>query len=292
MADIEAQVRQAFAAQGLTAERLGVVEYEQEMRAEVRRLESLGSTPLASVASALVLPKRESPVEPVEERQFACQWCGDAQVVRVTSDRDHPLFGQAFPCPQCTTVEERLALYGVPERFRAMTVETMQRLPGKTEAIDFVGQWDGQESVILHSSRAPLGSMWGTGKTQIACLMLRREVERGRAVKFITSVDLLARIRATFDDKSSEQTAAAIDRMARQPLLVIDDLGAERPTDWTREQIRTLLDKRDSEKRPTLVTTNYCGPEELADAVGGAVASRLRRAVWVAVGGADLRGAL
>lgn len=212
-------------------------------------------------------------------------------MVLVTADRDDPRFGDPVPCPDCTTVDERLALYGVPERFRAMTVETMQRLPGKAEAIDFVGQWDGQDSIILHSTNDPLTSKWGTGKTQIAVLMLRREVEAGRAVKFITSVDLLARIRATFDDKSSEQTAAVIDRLARHPLLVIDDLGAERPTDWTREQVRTLLDKRDSEKRPSILTTNYCSPEELADAVGGAVASRLRRAVWIAVGGADLRGA-
>lgn len=289
--EIEAQVRQAFAAQGLTAERLGAAEYEQELRAEVRRLESQGSTQPASVALAARLPKR-APVElpPEPPRVYGCAWCQDARMVLVTADRDDPRFGDPVPCPECTSVEERLALYGVPERFRAMTVETMQRLPGKAEAIAFVGQWDGQDSVILHSSPDALSSKWGVGKSQIAVLLLRREVEAGRGGKFITSVDLLASIRATFDDKSSEQTAAVLDRLARHSLLVIDDLGAERPTDWTREQVRTLLDKRDSEKRPTIISTNYCGPEELADAVGGAVASRLRRAVWVAVGGVDLRG--
>ncbi len=288
--DVERQVREAFAAQGLTPERLGEAEFEVEVRAEVQRLELRGSSalrPVRSVLTTQTIPRRTQATEPTESRPFedqdwTCEWCRDHQWVK------GPL--GVVPCQRCVPMETRLAWFGVPARFRALELHQMQWLPGRGAALDYVGKWDG-ESVVLHSAPGTLDSLWGTGKTQIAVLLMRRQINRGAAARFLPAVDLFERLRATFSDDSTEQTGALLERFASEPLLVIDDLGAERPTDWTREQVRTLIDKRDSAQRATIITTNATGFEELAGWVGGAVASRLRNATWIAVGGADLRGA-
>jgi DNA replication protein DnaC len=61
-------------------------------------------------------------------------------------------------------------------------------------------------------------------------------------------------------------------------VVLLDDLGAENLTNWTRERIYSLVNHREQARLLTLVTTN-CDPRELANRVGGPTASRLRRLV-------------
>jgi DNA replication protein DnaC len=58
------------------------------------------------------------------------------------------------------------------------------------------------------------------------------------------------------------------------PLLVLDDLGSERVTDWVREQIFLIINSRYEEMLPTVVTTNDT-LEELEKHVGQRIISRL-----------------
>lgn len=307
MATIEETVRAEFARMGLTPDRLGAEECEQEIRREVDRLELKGSTPLVSVSSAMKTPKFQAAVEaaserpnrplevlrPFEEFHGACEVCNDARWVRIADNRDDARFGHTIPCPACVPMEQRLAWAGVPEQFRAMTVEQMRHLPGKRAALEFVSTWRG-ESAVLHAD-ARSGSRWGTGKTQLAVLLARRAIEHGMMPTFTSALDLFASIRNTFGADAAGDaralTAAVVEGYATAPLLIIDDLGAERPTDWTFEQVRYLIDARYSNSRPYVITTNATGPDELVASVGGAVASRLKDATWVAVGGVDMRGA-
>ncbi len=58
-------------------------------------------------------------------------------------------------------------------------------------------------------------------------------------------------------------------------LLILDDLGAEKSSEWTREKLFEIIDYRYNELLPTLITTN-CIPEELKEKVGDRVYDRLR----------------
>jgi DNA replication protein DnaC len=60
---------------------------------------------------------------------------------------------------------------------------------------------------------------------------------------------------------------APIRRLYESSLLVLDDLGAERPTDWTRDAIHALVQHRHSRDLPTIVTSNYA-PSALARRLG------------------------
>jgi hypothetical protein len=314
--NVEQQVRADFEAQGLTAERLGGLDVlEVEIRAEVRRLElSQGSTPpgtTSSMATRLFArPLAEVQAEAVakatdadqraadqllrEAERYAgaeCDYCADQRAIRLTRDPKDVRFGKSFPCPRCVPVEVRMGWAGIPQRYQAASVDSMQRLPGKAGAIRYVAeQWNRRDSIIIASRAGAGDSKWGTGKTMLACAMARMVLEDRRYPRFWYVPDLMDGIRSRFNSDALETADQFQDAVAREPFLILDDLGAERPTDWTRERLAVLLNDRYNAQRPTVVTTNYTSAEEIADAVGGAVASRLKTYQWLMVGGEDLRG--
>jgi len=70
---------------------------------------------------------------------------------------------------------------------------------------------------------------------------------------------------------------------------VLDDLGAQRTTDWVREQMNLISNARWSNGRPTIMTTNT-GPDEITATLGPRAASRLLGgALGIEVDGDDRR---
>jgi len=72
----------------------------------------------------------------------------------------------------------------------------------------------------------------GNGKTHLAAAAVNRLITQGRAVLFTTAPELLAMIRDGFDAGQAENLIGLCQRV---PWLVVDDLGAERLTDWAAE---------------------------------------------------------
>ena len=91
-----------------------------------------------------------------------------------------------------------------------------------------------------------------------------------------------------FDELRSEARDTFY-RIQETPILMLDDLGAERPTEWVLERLNILVDTRWREQRPILVTTNL-EPGELWEQLGERAYSRLADgALAVAFGGGDRR---
>ena len=87
--------------------------------------------------------------------------------------------------------------------------------------------------------------------------------------------DWLARIKQTYGPSGTSETEDDLFRLVRgAPLVVVDDLGAERDTEWGRDRLLTLIESRYDAMRPILVSTN-CDLDELADRVGARITSRL-----------------
>lgn len=296
----EEAVRVRFAVLGLTPERMGEAEHEAAVRDEVRRLELMSTSPAGSTSTPggspglrrMTMrpePSPSPPVDPAPPRPLAdCAWCGDARMVTTTRDPRSAAFGQAVPCPRCVSLPERAAWAGIPSRFAGVLHGTRTDIAGQRLAHAFAGRWDFRRSVVI--APAPdAESAWGTGKTHLACLMLLRALEAGQPGRFLYASDFLDAVKARFGD-GGEGAEAYAERQAAEPLLVLDDLGAERGTDWQREQLRTLVDRRYRAGRTTVITTNARHPADLGALLGGAVASRLRECAWVWVSGGDLRG--
>lgn len=132
----------------------------------------------------------------------------------------------------------------------------------------------------------------GRGKTGLACGIVREVWERhGVAGQVWTMEEILSRYKATFDEDSRRETTEAVtEHLLTLPLLVVDDLGAEKLTDWTDERTFALINGRYSGMKPTIVTGNQESPGFAG--LQGRVKSRLMDASigeWMVVEGPDRR---
>jgi DNA replication protein DnaC len=115
----------------------------------------------------------------------------------------------------------------------------------------------------------------GTGKTSLAMLVSKAALEHGRSVAIYSLPRLLARIRRTYDAEAGEQSYLEFfERLTAVDLLHVDDLGAEKRSDWVLEQLYALVDERYESQRSIVVTTNL-DQASLEDQIGARTVSRL-----------------
>jgi DNA replication protein DnaC len=123
----------------------------------------------------------------------------------------------------------------------------------------------------------------GTGKTFAAWAALRRSYGRRRDVFGIGAVDLLDALRPGGDPTVAERTRSA-------EILLVDDLGAHRGTEWTDERLYALIHHRWEQAKPIVLTANVADGDELLDLLGERAYSRVTgAAVAVALYGPDRR---
>jgi DNA replication protein DnaC len=98
----------------------------------------------------------------------------------------------------------------------------------------------------------------GIGKTHIAASVLRRLVlEKHVKGLFYDVRDLLRVIRSTYNPVVRTAEMDILRPVMNAELLVLDDLGAEKPSEWVEETMNLIVNTRYNERRPTIFTTNY-----------------------------------
>jgi DNA replication protein DnaC len=115
----------------------------------------------------------------------------------------------------------------------------------------------------------------GTGKTTLAMLVSKAALDAGKSVAIYSVPHLLAEIRDTYDSDQGERSYMDFfGRLVGADLLHLEDLGAEKRTDWVLEQLYSLINQRYEDQRSVMVTTNL-GLEELERQIGARTVSRL-----------------
>jgi len=167
-----------------------------------------------------------------------------------------------------------LARCGVPLHWQTASFDGCIDLPD--ELVRAARAWAGEPRGMVLFFGAP-----GSGKTYLGTSMLRAMLEGGLYMELTPSGafdlrcryacerDFLAALRADFDGGRSY--ARDVQDM---PLLVFDDLGSSRLTDWGRGEVAGLLEDRHAHELPTVITSNL-SPDELAVAVDPRVSSRI-----------------
>ena len=121
----------------------------------------------------------------------------------------------------------------------------------------------------------------GTGKTSLGMVVAKAALAQGKTVGVYFAPKLLTRIRQTFQETESENAYGQLfAKLTALDLLYIDDLGAERRTDWVVEQLYAVINERYEEQRSMLVTSNATsdvaeGQRQLEDQIGSRTVSRL-----------------
>lgn len=97
----------------------------------------------------------------------------------------------------------------------------------------------------------------GTGKTHLAVAALKKLIERGFAGLFCDYRELLKEIQASYNPASESTEMAILEPIRTVDILVLDDLGASKPSDWVRDIVEIVLNARYNKNLTTLITTNY-----------------------------------
>lgn len=157
------------------------------------------------------------------------------------------------------TLANRIKFSGIPEEFRAASVEI---LGPSIQAYAHAVECGGYESLFL---RGPVG----TGKTTAACAILNRAVMR-RTVRFVTMRRLATLVNDVYVTRQRSRSEV-FDEFANVDVLVVDDLGKELTVGNianTVLMIWELVDTRWAEHRPTIITSQYDSQELFQALIG------------------------
>ena len=138
------------------------------------------------------------------------------------------------------------------------------------------------EECFLRNSLFITGG-FGTGKTYKAVSILKGFIKNlpcGHFIEpfknipiFITIPELLMEIRSYFNSATISEMDA-LKRYFDSPLLILDDLGVEKTTEWALQSLYVIINKRLSEERETIITSNL-SLDELKDKIGDRIVSRI-----------------
>jgi DNA replication protein DnaC len=137
----------------------------------------------------------------------------------------------------------------------------------------------------------------GVGKTHLAVAVLKQVVQTtGARGLFYDTRDLLRVIRSTYDPSIRTTELEVLRPVMRAELLVLDDLGAEKTSEWVEETMNLIVNTRYNERRLTIFTSNYedipddTDPNSLLFRIGHRMRSRLfEMCEFVVLDAADYR---
>lgn len=113
----------------------------------------------------------------------------------------------------------------------------------------------------------------GLGKTYLASAVGNAVLEAGKTVVYLTFSEFLDLIRLhKFDDQ--EAYMAGLQRLYDADLIILDDLGAEKVTEFAAQELFSLINARMNRRRPMVVSSNL-EPESFEETYGARIASRL-----------------
>jgi DNA replication protein DnaC len=109
----------------------------------------------------------------------------------------------------------------------------------------------------------------GAGKTHLAVAALREIVLRGHTGLFYDYRELLKEIQGSYNPESQSTELGVLEPVLSADVLLLDDLGASKPSPWALETVGHILNSRYNERRITLLTTNYLDGLDAAAASTG-----------------------
>lgn len=166
---------------------------------------------------------------------------------------------------------------GIPERYHAAS---MFNWAHPMDQQDRVWRWSmdfcsGFDQVLATGRSCAFTGAPGTGKTRLACSMLAHVTDKGGTGFYTTSMNLLGRIKDTYNQKATETEREVVEFFRALDLLVIDEVGKQTDSNYDQSQLFRILDLRYQHMKPTILVANF-SKDGLEKFLSGPVVDRLR----------------
>lgn len=195
----------------------------------------------------------------------ACPKCGGSGWV--ITERDGLSGAERCECAASSRARQIQENSGIPLLYRGASVDNFvipQDNPHASGALaqvlTIVGSYAREFPMTAKPGLLLLGEP-GTGKTHLAVAALRRLITRGFEGVFWDYQNLLDRIRSGYDHTSGATDREAYRSALDAEVLLLDDLGAHRVTDWVEDTVTSLITYRCNHKKPLIATTNLPDPD-------------------------------
>ena len=209
-----------------------------------------------------------------------------------TGTKVDPVKG-AMPCPCRKTDRFRklLAAARIPRRYEKCSFGNFVSAPGTSQgdavyhAHKFADQYPAVSRGLLFIGPA------GVGKTHLAVSILRHLIDKGFAGLFYEFGSLLKEIQDSYNPISKSSELKVLAPVFQADVLVLDELGATVPTEWVRDTMYQIINKRYNDNKLTIFTTNYQDKnKELEERITYRLRSRLfEMCTNVVIDGEDYR---
>jgi DNA replication protein DnaC len=223
-----------------------------------------------------------------------CPICNDTRWKSVTVDGREGVV--RCDCWRAALVDRLMGEARIPSRYLRCELDTFEHdMDSQREAyrraVAFVEAFPVVDRGLLFYGRN------GVGKTHLAVGMLKAVIRaKGARGYFFETRELLRLVRDTYNRSVAETEMDVLAPVLHADLLVLDDLGAERSSEWVQETLGLVVNTRYNERRPTIFTSNLLDSADSTDPrtfifqLGARTRSRLMEMCdWVEIQGVDVR---
>ena len=238
-----------------------------------------------------------------------CPICEDSGL-RLIVQPDGERYAQPCECRLQVRASRLLKRAAIPRRYEHCTLDTFEPGYGQADqslaaAYLMARQFVSGYPVTTEGRGLLLTGSVGVGKTHLAVGIVQALItEKGVHALFCDYRELLKRIQESYNPQVASTELQILTPIFEAEVLILDELGAQKPTDWVWDTVALILNTRYNDKRTTLITTNYPNApaalarstdkvireETLGDRIGERMRSRLAEmCVEVEMRGNDLR---